>query len=567
MGYVTRAPGRVLELNSPQRDDGMLRIETTYRTDSRVRLALVGRLGADSVGTVDGLVSEALSQGLALSLDLGGVSSVAREALGPLAAWRARSVLVEALPGYVEAWLAAEEAVAGTGAPGGGTAHRKGSRAGRTLLALFALPALLLGSPLLGETVRLTRAEAVRRALEDGTAARIAGERVEEARARADEAHAPLMPRVGARLDQSNQTLDLETFGFSLPGQRIIPPFNVTNLQVQAAMNVVDLAARARWEAARQGIAVSRAAREKTDSDVAAAVSVLYTSLLEAEATVASHEANLALFGKLRDLAEHQRSAGVGTKIDVTRALVQLSRERQALVASREAREATRIALLHATGSDQGSEVALADELKVPDAPPPVAVALAASEGRPELRLAEERIAAAGLSGKAARAERLPVLSLQAQGGFSGNDVADLKWTRGIGAFLSVPIFTGGLVDARVAEARIRVRQMETERTEARRQVEAEVRRALVALETSRSRVVLADESLSLATEELEVAEDRYRAGVAPSIEVDNAQTSFAAARQDRVAAVARAARAGIELERATGAIRDLVRHNESKGN
>ena len=177
-----------------------------------------------------------------------------------------------------------------------------------------------------------------------------------------------------------------------------------------------------------------------------------------------------------------------------------------------------------------------------------------------------ERVAAASLEGKAARAERLPVLSIQAQGGFSGNDVADLKWTRGIGAFVSVPLFTGGLVDARVNEARIRQRQMETERTEAHRQVEEEVRRALFALETARSRVTLTDESLALATDELEVAEDRYRAGVAPSIEVDSAQTSFAAARHGRIAAVARAARAGVELERATGAIRDLVSHSESKG-
>lgn len=532
----------------------MLRIETSRRTDTHVRYQLFGRLAGDSVGAVDEVVDAALAQGLKVDLDLGEVASVGREALPSLSAWKRRAVVLRDLPAYVEAWLAAEEG-------GRVPAVRTGSLAAAILLlggALFAGPLRAESAP--PETLLLTRADAVRRALEDGTVARIATARVEESSARADEAHAALMPRVGARLDQSNQSLDLETFGFTLPGVRIIPPFNVTNVQVQAALSVVDLAARARWKAAQQGIAVSEAAREKAENDVAAAVSALYTALQEADSLVAVHEANLELFGKLRDVAEHGRSAGTGTKLDVTRALVQLARERQALVAAREQREVARLSLLHATGLDQSSPVKLTDELVPPPPAPAAPEALAAAmAARPELRAADERVAAADLSGRAARSERLPVLSVQAQGGYSGNDVADLKWTRGIAAFVTVPVFTGGLVDARVAEAAARRRAAETERAESRRQVEEEVRRALFAVETARSRITLADESLALATEELESADDRWRAGVAPSIDVDHAQTNFASARQDRVAAVARAARAGIELERATGAIRGLI--------
>ncbi|MES1211574.1 MAG: TolC family protein, partial [Acidobacteriota bacterium] len=99
------------------------------------------------------------------------------------------------------------------------------------------------------------------------------------------------------------------------------------------------------------------------------------------------------------------------------------------------------------------------------------------------------------------------------------------------------------------------------------RQVEEEVRRALLILGNARSRVELAGQSLLLAQDELEQASDRFKAGVASSIEVDNAQTSLATARDLRIDALADEAQARFDLARATGQIRSLIPNASNESN
>jgi outer membrane protein TolC len=128
-----------------------------------------------------------------------------------------------------------------------------------------------------------------------------------------------------------------------------------------------------------------------------------------------------------------------------------------------------------------------------------------------------------------------------------------------VSGVVSVPVFTGTRTAARIAEAESRERELKLESLEADRQVEEEVRRALLAWDSARSRVGVARESERLAREELQFARDRFSEGVSSSIEVDNAQTSLASAQEDRIAALADEARAGFDLARATGTIRERI--------
>jgi outer membrane protein TolC len=94
---------------------------------------------------------------------------------------------------------------------------------------------------------------------------------------------------------------------------------------------------------------------------------------------------------------------------------------------------------------------------------------------------------------------------------------------------------------------------------DAERQVEQDIRQALLNLESARSRAAVAEENERLSRQELEFAQDRFTNGVASSIEVDNAQTSLVAAQDDRIAAFADEAQARYDLARATGGIRDFI--------
>jgi len=124
---------------------------------------------------------------------------------------------------------------------------------------------------------------------------------------------------------------------------------------------------------------------------------------------------------------------------------------------------------------------------------------------------------------------------------------------------LTVPIYTGGNIPARIAEAEVRVEEARIHHHDLERQAEQEVRYALLTYDAARSRVELAERNRALAAEELEHAQDRFANGVASALEVDNAQNSIASAADIRVAALAAQAQAWIDVERATGRIRELL--------
>ena len=434
----------------------------------------------------------------------------------------------------------------------------------RRLCAVMGV-ALLLSGPVAAraaEPLRVSLREAVARALSDGTAARLGAERVEDSKAAALEARAALLPRIDASASEASTMINLQALGFAQPGvPPVVGPFGVFDAHATAMLNIVDVAARKRYAAARQGTSVSDAELRRTENEVAAATASLYVDLQRADARVKEIQAGVGVAENQRKLAGDQWRAGVGTRLDSLRAENQLGRQRQDLLVARNQRDAARLALLHAMGADMSQEVALSDSLGGGVAPlPSDAEALdLALKDRPEIRSINESLTAAGLSVQAAHAGRYPTVGVQAQGGFDGSGIENLRGVRTLGAAVTVPVFTGGRLAQEEAQAQSRQRQLELQKIETVRQVEEEVRRALLTFRSAASRVELSNQNEQVSLEELEVATHRYASGAATSIEVDNAQNSLSAAREARVGALADQAQAFYALSRATGRIRDLI--------
>jgi outer membrane protein TolC len=102
-----------------------------------------------------------------------------------------------------------------------------------------------------------------------------------------------------------------------------------------------------------------------------------------------------------------------------------------------------------------------------------------------------------------------------------------------------------------VAESR--QRQTELELSNIRGQVEEDVRLALTTLRTAAVQVRAADESVTLAERELEMARDRFKSGVGDNLAVVSAQTSLADARDSQVTALAQHNAARLNLAAALG--------------
>jgi outer membrane protein len=410
------------------------------------------------------------------------------------------------------------------------------------------------------DTLRLSLPDAIGRALHAGTQAALARSAEERARVARTEAFAALLPQADARIIRYNQSINLQTFGFTIPGQPpVVGPFNVTDAQLAAAMQVFNLAAIRHYQSLVAGAQARAFSTQQAENDVAAAIARLYVIAQRAGTQVASRQVDVALFQRLLKVANDEFQAGTGTRLDVAQATVQVDRAREALLIAQNDQRIAALALLNAMGADEGSDVVLVDPLPPTPTPPPVAAALTtARDQRPELKQMAAREREVSLALAAARDRRLPSVGFDFLGDYSGNRTNDLLWSRRIAGTLGVPLFRAD-INANIARAKADLHDVEIERAQQERDVEQDVRRALMNLENANARVAVATEGARVAEEALTVAQDRRGAGYGSPVEVDRAQDIYRQAREDLIAAQADAAAAHFDLQHATGDIRRLV--------
>ncbi|HRJ22072.1 MAG TPA: TolC family protein, partial [Bryobacteraceae bacterium] len=167
---------------------------------------------------------------------------------------------------------------------------------------------------------------------------------------------------------------------------------------------------------------------------------------------------------------------------------------------------------------------------------------------------------AAGLALTAAKRERLPSVQAFGDYGTIGTTFTSGLPTRSVGVRVNLPVFDGGRRDARRAESASLARQEDLRTHDVEQQVEMEVRLAAEALRLAGAQVQTALEALTLAEQELAHAERRYEAGVAPALEVVDAQTRVSRAREQKVAALYRHRSARVEVSVATGELDGILR-------
>lgn len=412
-----------------------------------------------------------------------------------------------------------------------------------------------------GRPANLSYDDAIQLAIENNVSTLLARERRNEARGNKQQSLAPLLPNISGAAYQANLTENLVALGFqpgTIPGfnSTFLGPFKNFDARVLLRQTVFDLSAIRNYQAGRAGVRVAELEQALAREQVASSAGLLYLEALRAERAVKAAQANVDLAQTLLQLAQDQHNAGVATGVDVTRAQTRLAEQHTALAQAQTSSEQARLNLQRVVGLPLGSPLVLTDQLRFVEEPEPsvdTAVAQAAQDRR-EIQVAEERNKISQLETQAARAEHLPSLEVVGDYGPSGitPNSFDLP-TRRIAVQLNVPIFNGGLTQGRVTAAASRQRQSELQLANIRGQVEEDVRLALTTLRTAAVQVRAADESVTLAQKELEMARDRFRAGVGDNLEVVTAQTSLANARNAQVNALAQHNAARLNLAAALG--------------
>ncbi len=295
----------------------------------------------------------------------------------------------------------------------------------------------------------------------------------------------------------------------------------------------------------------SESAREAVLS-VRTAVKTAYYDLLLAERK--RDQAKEAVESYERHLNQAKAFYEVGTKpkFDVTKAEVDLSNAKMALVSAEAAVRLGWAALANAMGTPQ-AETTLSSPFRPVQSLPSEEAALAGALGnRPEVRSARlksemDRIGIAiAAKGNAATA------SVSGSAAFSGSDFPlDDDYRAGVS--LSIPVFDGGTTRYQVDEARATSRETEAAEKRIVQSAVYEVRKRLLAVCEAESRIPVAELLVRQATENLELAEGRYNAGIGNTLEVTDAILASNEAKLSHVHALHDYSTALSALEQALG--------------
>jgi outer membrane protein len=427
---------------------------------------------------------------------------------------------------------------------------------------------LLLGTaPLSGQAparVRLSFAEAVRRAAGEAPAVELAGLRTDEAEARVRQARGALLPSLSFAGGWVDRNFNSKAQGISFPGvPTIIGPFSAYDARFRVSQTLLDFSSLARVRAARAQVTGVTAEGSAVAEGAAAGAALAYLRVARAGAQVVARQADSSVAADLLGLAQAQKNAGVSAAIDVTRARTQLVSAAGALLVARNQLDRARIDLARALGLDPGTPIEITDTLTaaLPTADVPAradAIVALALARRPDLSAELARGAAARTAKSAINAERLPRLDAAADYGLSGLTPSTSIGTRQIGVQVSIPILDGFRREGRAAEQSAVARESDVRARDLRQQIAADVEGAVLDLASAQAQLVISAERLLLAGDELAQARERFAAGVAGNIEVIDAQASLLRARDTDIDTRFAAATARVALARAAGLARTL---------
>jgi len=409
---------------------------------------------------------------------------------------------------------------------------------------------------------KLSLHDAVRWALEYNLGTAGISHAITQAHGESRVARSALLPNLNGNLSETVQQVDLQVYGlhfqspipgFSVP--TIVGPFNYFDLRASLSQSLVDMTAWNNNRSAAENLrATQLSARNARDLVVLAAGGV-YLQVIAAAARVQSARAQLDTAAALYQQTSQQHSVGLVTQIDVNRSRVEMLTEQQRFVSLQNDLSKQKISLARIVGLPPNDRYELTDEIPFAPATAPTledAIQQAFAQ-RSDLKAAEAQVRAAERTRSAARAERLPSLSLSADYGVIGVTPDHSHGTLSVTGSLKFPIWQGGRIEGDIEQADAALAQRQSELEDLRGQVEADVREAYLDLEAANSQVEVARENIQVTQENLTLTRQRFDAGVADNVAVVQAQESIATADLDYINSVFAHNVAKLSLARAVG--------------
>jgi outer membrane protein TolC len=447
------------------------------------------------------------------------------------------------------AQTAPTSATPGSSSPGSGL---PGTPAGSSFSG--SVPAKLVPG-----VISLSLPEAIDRGLKQNLGLLLSNTDIRSARGQRWEQLSALLPHAEVAPYVAASKINLGELGLSSLGAITIPasvgPFSYFDSRATVTQSVFDWKAINATRAAGQSVKSAEYSYKDARDLVVLAVGFVYLQAIADEARVETSEAQVKTAQALFDQASDQVNSGTSPAIDGLRARVELQTRQQQLIQARNDLAIQKLTVARVIGLAPGQQFELTDKSPYqPIAGITVDEALKrAYDSRSDYKSAMAEVRAAQLFRRAATAGYLPSLSFNADYGAAGSHPSTATQVYDVRGTLTIPIFQGGSVHGDVLQADARLEQSRDRLDNLRAQIDADVRTALLNLQSSAEQVNVARSNIDLSEETLVQSRDRFTAGVADTVEVVQSQEAVAAAHEQYISSLYSYNYAKISLARAVG--------------
>jgi outer membrane protein TolC len=332
-------------------------------------------------------------------------------------------------------------------------------------------------------------------------------------------------------------------------------PFSYFDARVNVAQSLFDSKLINNTRAASQNLKSAEYTFKDARDLVVLAVGYVYLQAIADEARIATAEAPVATAKALYDQAADQVKAGTSSEINGPRAKVELQTRQQQLLQAKNNFGMQKLTVARVIGLAPGQEFELTDNspyrpfegITVDDA------LNRAYASRSDYLAAMTDVRAAVYAREAAVAGYYPSLSFNADYGAAGSHPSTATQVFDERGTLSIPILQDNSVHADILQAHARLQQTRERLDNLRAQIDADIRTALLNLQSSADQENVARSNIDLAEETLLQSRDRFSAGVTDTVEVVQSREAVASAHEQYISSLYNYNFAKISLVRAMG--------------
>jgi outer membrane protein TolC len=375
-----------------------------------------------------------------------------------------------------------------------------------------------------------------------------AGERLEELQS--------LLPTVTGTASIEVQQINLAAYGLKFPELNpIIGPFQVEDFRGYLTQNLVNLQALEYFLAARHNFEAAKLTAQDARDLVVLTVGNAYLLCIADASRIAAVNAEMNSSQLSYKQAQDAHEAGTSPRLDVLRAQVDYQNEQQQLISTTNQLAKDKLALARAIGLPLEQKFELSDTAPYAqfDTPDTDAAFQQALKQRKDLAAAEESLKGAEAKKKAAFDEQLPVVDVSGNYGDLGTTFAHSHGTYTATGEVTAPILQIAKTHGDEEVAAAQYDQAKAKLSDQVQQVNADVRDAILDIQTAAKLVEATRSNVDLADEALKEAQERFKAGVADSLPVSQALATDEQANDQYISALYQHNVAKLALARALG--------------